>query len=162
MQTQLRRRLCCKLSCRHRLRLQLQFPRSMAMVVHPSWRGCGDVEAVGSWRMSGWLDCGGRCAMVEAGAVVIVVVLVVAIFLPRRSPCLQLCDGGIWAAGGHSFLMEVLGCIVGDVEEVVAAVDIVVELDGYEVVEVADIDGIVVAAEVVEAVELGFSTWEGC
>ncbi|MQM21289.1 hypothetical protein Taro_054328 [Colocasia esculenta] len=34
-----RLRLHCKLSCRHKLRLQLQFPRSMAMVVHPSWRG---------------------------------------------------------------------------------------------------------------------------
>ncbi|MQM04434.1 hypothetical protein Taro_037233 [Colocasia esculenta] len=29
----------CRLSCRHRLRLQLQFLRSMAMVVRPLWRG---------------------------------------------------------------------------------------------------------------------------
>ncbi|MQL95056.1 hypothetical protein Taro_027719 [Colocasia esculenta] len=29
----------CKLSCRHRLRLQLQFLKSMAMVVRPLWRG---------------------------------------------------------------------------------------------------------------------------
>ncbi|MQL74543.1 hypothetical protein Taro_006903 [Colocasia esculenta] len=34
-----RLKLRCRPSCRHRLRLQLQFPRSMAMVVHPSWRG---------------------------------------------------------------------------------------------------------------------------
>ncbi|MQL94115.1 hypothetical protein Taro_026767 [Colocasia esculenta] len=35
----LRLRQHCRLSCRHRLRLQLQFLRSMAMVVLPSWRG---------------------------------------------------------------------------------------------------------------------------
>ncbi|MQM20565.1 hypothetical protein Taro_053586 [Colocasia esculenta] len=35
----LRHRWYCKLSCRHRLRLHLQFLRSMAMVVRPSWRG---------------------------------------------------------------------------------------------------------------------------
>ncbi|MQL96441.1 hypothetical protein Taro_029122 [Colocasia esculenta] len=34
-----RRRQHCRLSCRHRLGLQLQFPRSMVMVVRPSWRG---------------------------------------------------------------------------------------------------------------------------
>ncbi|MQL81193.1 hypothetical protein Taro_013649 [Colocasia esculenta] len=34
-----RLRLCCRPSCRHKLMLQLQFPRSMAMVVRPSWRG---------------------------------------------------------------------------------------------------------------------------
>ncbi|MQL97796.1 hypothetical protein Taro_030494 [Colocasia esculenta] len=34
-----RLRLCCRLSCRHRIKLQLQFSRSMAMVVRPSWRG---------------------------------------------------------------------------------------------------------------------------
>ncbi|MQM02956.1 hypothetical protein Taro_035726 [Colocasia esculenta] len=35
----LRRKRHCMLSCRRRLRLQLQFLKSMAMVVHPSWRG---------------------------------------------------------------------------------------------------------------------------
>ncbi|MQL94510.1 hypothetical protein Taro_027160 [Colocasia esculenta] len=35
----LRRRWHYRLSCKHRLRLQLQFPKSMAMVVCPSWRG---------------------------------------------------------------------------------------------------------------------------
>ncbi|MQL73951.1 hypothetical protein Taro_006314 [Colocasia esculenta] len=33
-----RLRLYYRLSCRHRLRLQLQFPKSMAMMVRPSWR----------------------------------------------------------------------------------------------------------------------------
>ncbi|MQM16347.1 hypothetical protein Taro_049302 [Colocasia esculenta] len=33
-----RRRLHSKLSCRQRLKLQLRFPRSMTMVVRPSWR----------------------------------------------------------------------------------------------------------------------------
>ncbi|MQL90345.1 hypothetical protein Taro_022936 [Colocasia esculenta] len=32
-------RLRYRPSCRRRLRLQLQFPRSMVMVVRPSWRG---------------------------------------------------------------------------------------------------------------------------
>ncbi|MQL68341.1 hypothetical protein Taro_000636 [Colocasia esculenta] len=35
----LRCRRRCRLSCRHMLRLQLQFSKSMAMVVCPSWRG---------------------------------------------------------------------------------------------------------------------------
>ncbi|MQM02892.1 hypothetical protein Taro_035663, partial [Colocasia esculenta] len=34
-----RRRWYCRLTCRHRLRLQLPFLRIMAMVVRPSWRG---------------------------------------------------------------------------------------------------------------------------
>ncbi|MQM08244.1 hypothetical protein Taro_041100 [Colocasia esculenta] len=29
----------CRINCKHRLKLQLQFLRSMAMVVCPSWRG---------------------------------------------------------------------------------------------------------------------------
>ncbi|MQL69697.1 hypothetical protein Taro_002005, partial [Colocasia esculenta] len=36
---QCRLRRHCRLSCRHRLRLQFQFLRSMSMVVRPSWRG---------------------------------------------------------------------------------------------------------------------------
>ncbi|MQL68324.1 hypothetical protein Taro_000654 [Colocasia esculenta] len=35
----LRHRWHCRLSCRLSLKLQLQFLRSMAMVVRPSWRG---------------------------------------------------------------------------------------------------------------------------
>ncbi|MQM07579.1 hypothetical protein Taro_040420, partial [Colocasia esculenta] len=46
-------------------------------------------------------------------------------------------------AGAHSYPVEVLGCIVGDVEEVVATVDMEVESDGIEVVDFADIEGIV-------------------
>ncbi|MQM07090.1 hypothetical protein Taro_039923 [Colocasia esculenta] len=34
-----RPRLCCRPNYRHRLRLRLQFPKNMAMVVRPSWRG---------------------------------------------------------------------------------------------------------------------------
>ncbi|MQL82898.1 hypothetical protein Taro_015379 [Colocasia esculenta] len=34
-----RLRLRCKLNCRHMLKPQLQFSKSMAMVVRPSWRG---------------------------------------------------------------------------------------------------------------------------